>query len=341
MSKEPGIFKKLYPLAQELQKMAPWEFMYERELFGIQLPDSDEPWFASVMGSTGEFCAVSFYEGVEAAHQFLRIQEDPYESDPMEVLLIPHLMVSFEDIQYMEPEDKDRLRSLGYKLRNKTKWPVLKEVVPGCIHVTPETDKLEQLQQLMEQVMNVASRVGRQEFAWIEHTSGGMSGLVRVPDGRTKSGWRDDYKNFDLKPVDVLTPVSKSKVKSLNRLPKNNLVLQAGMVLIPSPIGDKHPPYFPFLLLLVEKENGYILSPELMTPHPSVKDMFARSGEKMVEFLTEQKIHPVSIEYCSVRLQPVLEAAFKNTSVELRKVEWMPAFDDAAESMINHFMGGE
>ena len=79
MPNETNHLKKLYPIAFELQNMAPWEFMYERELFGIQVPGSGEPWFASVMGSTGEFLAVSFYEGVEAAHQFLRIQEDPVD----------------------------------------------------------------------------------------------------------------------------------------------------------------------------------------------------------------------------------------------------------------------
>lgn len=340
MPKETDYLKKLYPIAFELQELAPWEFMYERELFGIQVPGSDEPWFASVMGATGEFMAVSFYEGVEAAHQFLRIQEDPAEYDPMDILLVPHLMVSFERPKYMESEDIDRLKTLGYSVKNRSKLPVFKEVIPGCIHVLPETEKLAQLEALMEQVINVASRVGRQEFAWVEHVPGGMNGLVRVPDGRTKSGWRDDIKDFELKPAPALTPLSKKKLKPFNQLPTNNMVLQVGMVLIPSPVGDKHPPYFPFLLLLVEKKSGYVLTPEMMTPHPNVKEMFAKSGEKLVEYLTKQKIHPVKIEYRSPRLQPVLEAAFKHTSVTLQKVQWMPAYDDASESVINHMIGG-
>ena len=340
MSNETNYLKKLYPVALEFQKMAPWEFMYERELFGIQLPGSDEPWFASVMGSTGEFLAVSFYEGVEAAHQFLLIQEDPAEHDPMDIMLIPHLMVSFEQPHYMEPEDIDRLKALGYSVRNKSRLPVFKEIIPGCIHVIPETDKLAQLEELMKQVINVASRFGRQEFAWVEHVPGGMNGLVRVQDGRTKSGWRDDIKDFELKPAPAVAPLSKKQVKPLNQLPTNNMILQVGMVLVPSPIGDKHPPYFPFLLLLVEKESGFVLTPEMMKPHPNVEEMFAKSGEKLMEYLTKQKIHPSVIEYRSARLQPVLEAAFKHTSVNLRKVQWMPAFDDAAESMINHLIGG-
>jgi len=337
---ESDYLKKLYPIAFDLQKMAPWEFMYERELFGIEVPGSDEPWFASVMGSTGEFFAVSFYEGVDAAHQFLRIQEDHAESDPMDILLIPHLMVSFEQPHYMEPEDIDRLKALGYSVKNKSRLPVFKEVVPGCIHVIPETDKLAQLEPLMQQVINVASRVGRQEFAWIEHVPGGMDGLVRVPDGRTKSGWRDDNKYFELKQGPAVAPLSKKRVKQFNQLPTKNMVLQVGMVLVPSPVGDKHPPYFPFLLLLVEKESGYVLTPEMMTPHPGVKEMFAKSGEKLVEYLTKQKIHPAAIEYRSGRLEPILEATFKHTSVKLSKVQWMPAFDDASESLINHMTGG-
>ena len=92
---------------------------------------------------------------------------------------------------------------------------------------------------LMKQVINVAGRVGRQEFAWVEHVPGGMNGLVRVPDGRTKSGWRDDIKDFELKPAPAVAPLSKKKVEPFNQLPTKDMVLQVGMVLVPSPIGDK------------------------------------------------------------------------------------------------------
>ena len=59
-----------------------------------------------------------------------------------------------------------------------------------------------------------------------------------------------------------------------------------------------------------------------------------------MEYLTKQKIHPSKIEYRSGRLEPVLEAVFKHTSVKLQKVQWTPALDDAAEAMINHLIGG-
>ena len=43
----------------------------------------------------------------------------------MDIMLIPHLMVSFEQPHYMEPEDIDRLKALGYSVRNKSRLPVV------------------------------------------------------------------------------------------------------------------------------------------------------------------------------------------------------------------------
>ncbi len=48
--------------------------MHESELFGVEPPGSDAPYFASIMGSAGQFTAFSFYEGDNAADQFLFIQ---------------------------------------------------------------------------------------------------------------------------------------------------------------------------------------------------------------------------------------------------------------------------
>lgn len=71
--------------------------MYETDLFGVKSPDSETLYFTSIMGSAGQFNAISIYEGVNAAEQILWIQGQQEEAMPDDILLIPHLMVSFDN----------------------------------------------------------------------------------------------------------------------------------------------------------------------------------------------------------------------------------------------------
>jgi hypothetical protein len=142
LEKESQVLEKLYPLALELLDLAPWNWLCESDLFAIVPQDSDTPWFASVMGSGGEFTAVSYYEGGRAADQFLHLQEQAGGSSPEDILLIPHLMVSFDRKEQIQPEDRKRLRACGYHLNRRRRWPVFQQLIPGHPPDYPRVDKL-------------------------------------------------------------------------------------------------------------------------------------------------------------------------------------------------------
>ena len=45
---------KLYDALSRVKELAPWEFMVEIDVFGVQNPETDEVGFVSVMGALGE-----------------------------------------------------------------------------------------------------------------------------------------------------------------------------------------------------------------------------------------------------------------------------------------------
>ncbi|MCC6568662.1 MAG: hypothetical protein IT315_05445, partial [Anaerolineales bacterium] len=44
-------WRKLYDLMAQLKDLAPWEWMEEDDIFGIQMPETGELGFISVMGT--------------------------------------------------------------------------------------------------------------------------------------------------------------------------------------------------------------------------------------------------------------------------------------------------
>jgi hypothetical protein len=51
--------KHLYELSSELKALAPWRWMEEDDLFGVQNPETGEVGFVSVMGQLAEHTALA------------------------------------------------------------------------------------------------------------------------------------------------------------------------------------------------------------------------------------------------------------------------------------------
>lgn len=58
----------LYHLASEIRALAPWGWMEETDVFGVQDPHTDELGFVSIMGNVGEYEAVAVYRGAKGLY---------------------------------------------------------------------------------------------------------------------------------------------------------------------------------------------------------------------------------------------------------------------------------
>ena len=90
-------WKKLYTLMAQVEKLAPWDWMQEDDIFGFQLPGKDTPDFASVMGTLGEHLSIAVYLGAKGLGGFLKMQELGQRLTPEFVLQVPQLQASFEN----------------------------------------------------------------------------------------------------------------------------------------------------------------------------------------------------------------------------------------------------
>lgn len=161
----------------------------------MEPPGSDVPYFASIMGSAGQFTAFSFYEGANAADQFLFIQETEIGSNPKDILLIPHLMVMVVPPEHMQPEDRRRIKNLGYSPDSNKQWPVFLQYMPGHPPVFPKLQKLLDLVLLLEQTLNIAEQAKNEGLNFIERTTDGISGMIRRMDSKTIT-WRIENRSI-------------------------------------------------------------------------------------------------------------------------------------------------
>lgn len=326
----------MIPLSQQLLELAPWKWMYESELFGVEPPGSDFTYFASIMGSAGQFTALSFYEGGNAADQFLFIQETEIGSNPKDILLIPHLMVTFAEPEDMQPEDRSRIKNLGYSPDSNKQWPVFLQYLPGHPPVFPDLKRLRHLLPLLEQTIFVVKDARKKGLNFITRTNDGIQGMLRSMNPETNS-WHSENRAIPTRYISADIRFSEELAARLKQIPLQDIVLETDLVLFPMPIADKDPEYFPFAFLLIDQQSGYIVHCEMISPHPSVDEMFASCGQLLLKILTGQNIRPIQIHVRSWRLHLVLKKVLSGTPVHLSLVPELPAVDEAGESMLNFF----
>ncbi len=115
----------------------PGEVLFESDVFGIRLPGSGPDVFVSVMGANKEVYALAFYLGVSAMHAFSQLQDPENNFHPSTLLSIPHILLSWDDKNALDPLQAAILKQCNRSYRGKQVWPVFSRIEPGYVPHTP------------------------------------------------------------------------------------------------------------------------------------------------------------------------------------------------------------
>lgn len=265
-----ALWHRFYDTAARFRELAPWQWLYDSDLFGIQHPDTGEIGWCSIMGNAGEHFALAVYRGAKGLDGFYHMA-DAGELGPDNPELLNAafnqngLMVSFEDATLVPPEQKTHLKALGLKFRGAGQWIVAQSLDPGMHPWLPEAQELPFFIQCMEQAMDIALRAKDDpdlldDDRW----------LVRVPHRATDGTirWSDTYTEEEDIPVHVnIEPVKPSKtfVSKVGFLPETGADLAISNFFSPAPIQERQGkrPWHPMLLLGIDPGSGMIVAQDM------------------------------------------------------------------------------
>ena len=363
----------LYMMANKIRRKAPWEYLHEDEIFGVQVPGTDRVYFVSVMGASGDFPALSFYKGYEGLAGYwgfrARICEMLQQDDPPESMMdapamaeasemmdasammrastmiegmmtIPHMMLSFTDREELGRKDLAAIKKSGARFRGKGNWPQIEEVVPGYFPEYPARESLVDLFLVMQQVLEVLEKYTEDVVPLFRGSDPEESYLVRVPTGKgPKFRWKDYYLFADpewgLNYYSVKVDIADRD--ALSRLPEASQELQIDLVLLPAPVKEKgSKAYFPFVLLMVDKHNGMIISSSVLSPKPDLFTMYESVPQKVFDELLKTGHRPSAIEIRSDLLLTLLEETLEDAGCLVEWEDHMPAMDEVIDSLISN-----
>lgn len=329
-------WRALYEAAVAFRNLAPWEWMYDSDLFGVQNPEDGEIGYCCVMGNLGEHFALGVYQGTQGLEGYLKIQSG--ELWPPEISLLHYqkcLMASFEDRSYLEQQDLSVIKGLGLKFRGRNVWPQFRSYLPDYYPWYVTAAEARFLLAALQQSLDVAQRF-QDNPDLLKPPREGLY-LVRVPQhDRATPYWSDQW----LAPAPwtheqpAAPPIDELRIQRIKHSASARQgTWEADFFLSPSPIQEHKDerPYYPYMFLWVDRRTGMVLPPQLVAP-----DQYAAEFQNHFLSLLEQA-HVIPQEVCILKQEALelLDPIAQQLGIKLRRSRRLGALEEARTS----FMG--
>ena len=320
----------LFERMGQLRTLAPWGWMEETDLFAVQDPETGEIGFVSIMGMAGEHYAVAVYQGARGLYGFWHLQESAPYLEPQDVFNTPQLQASLEDREMLELADRNLIKALGLKYRGRHAWPMFRSYRPGYAPWYIEPAEARFLAHVLGQVLLVAPRV--QQDPSILEPDGDTDYLVRVAQKRDDDlVWRDEIRSIAPPPLIGLDlEIDSELVATLKQLPKAGYKIEADFFLSLAMVGAKGArPYFPYILMMLDATHDIILGMELLSPIPSLEQMWGQVSPTALRMLTRAGALPTEIRVRDALLYGMLVPFGKEFHFKVKQVQRLPLLDRA------------
>lgn len=320
-------WRPLYERAIRIKDLAPWKWMEETDVFGVEDPVSRQVAYVSVTGALGEHLAVMAYLGDTAFHRFLALHAGEGNPDSQQVLELRHIQVSFEDRRDLQEPDLRTIRSLGLRFRGSRAWPRFRSSLPGCFPWFFDEEEIRLMEAILEQTENVATRV-KEDHATLGRGGPGRLLLRRQACRDGEAVWEDAWAPFPESPLlpipDLLTDEA---VERLLAHPRSNAVIEVDLVmLLDTPVREgEDRPYFPYALLVADGATGLVLGMDLLQPLPSLEAMWSQVAPSVCECLTRAGFVPKTIKVRTHLMSFLLGRLQAHVPTKVRHVANLPA----------------
>jgi len=343
MRTEPTLdqWKRLYELAAEIKKLAPWGWMQEDDLFAVQNPDTGENGFVSVMGSRGEHFAVAVYLGTEALMGFWMMQETPLVEMEM-ILAFRQLQLSFDDREYVEDEDRAIMQELGLKFRGRNAWPVFRSFMPGYLPWLIDAGEASFLLSVLEQTLDVVPRF--RDNPNLLNTADDETYFGRV--AQLEAGrlvWSDAQITVEpMRPHSISLPMDERLLDVVAAKPRQrNFTLELDTIGVDMIVtDDEGRPFMPTMLLGVEAKSGMVLLHEFLDPTNGPLDMLGTIPAMLVEQMAKWDGYPDAIHVVNEPLADLVGLLSEALGWKVRRKKELKMLGVAAETLTGWLASG-
>ena len=302
-------------------------------------PRNRRTWIRQRDGGAGRAFSVAVYLGPKGLYDFWEF-EDAGPSAPAEhIVEISHLQASFEDRSQLHNDDRQIIKGLGLKFRGRNAWPMFRSYRPGYVPWFLEAHEARFLAIVLEQVLDVTPRF-REDRTLLE-PPGQDRYLVRVSHLENDTASWEDYIVEVPPPAPQPIPLAMDigALEHLKRAPRSGSTIEIDFFLFPARVQEERGtrPIFPYTLMIVDAQSGFILATELLHVDPSLESMWGQIPAYVVTQLARTGLVPAKVTVRSALLVQLLEPVAEELGFELDQSDRLPSLDSAKEALLQRF----
>lgn len=334
---EPSLaeWKDLYQAADSFGRIECWNWMEDSQLFGVEHPGSVDTGYCCVLGAIGQAYGLAVYLGSDGLDTYLKIQSGEVGPGDLAVMHLQRCFsVLFETKRGLEAEELGLLKELRLEFKGRHSWPVIRSHVPGYLPWFLNRQEALFLTDVLKQAREVALRVREDEAVLL-----GPPGKYLIRHASTKGSetvwedvWREPMPSVAAKSEQL--PIDKLRLRKIN----SKKMVRAGVwelvfTYAPFPVGEGGRPYFPYLLLCVDRDSGLVLHVGCFDH----KNALAQFQEALLSLFEKSGRLPRQISVNEKKLFDLLDPLAGKLGLELALVDEFDALTEAFDSMLGYF----
>jgi hypothetical protein len=328
----------LYRAAIDFWQIQPWNWVNDTDLLGVKNPEDGEIGYCCVVGALGEFLGLLVYLGTGGLESYLRIQKS--ESPEEDVLSTGKCLVaSFEDRKSLQKPDHEVIKKLGLKFRGAKSWPLFRSYEPGYYPWYLNRPQVLFLTHALRQAAEVSLRIKVNSNLLVNSEKGQY--LVRVPElSEQELHWKDEW----LSPAPLKRTKDEAPVLDeirLQRLKKRGLrpagIWEVDFFQFPAPIQEGGRPFFPFCLLIVDQDSGFVFGTHLESKDRHRPEFL----NQMLKVIEETAYLPQEIWVKREEVFQLFEVLASRLGLKMKQVKRLKQVEYAKKSMKSFLSSGK
>lgn len=328
----------LFTLAKEFNEIKPWKWLGDTDVFGIKFHDMEDIIFCSVLGMGDEVYGMAIYTGFKGIESYFKLLDFDSEIEEEAIYIQDALTINFDDRKDITEEDYSLIKFSGVNFRGKKEWPNFKRYEPGFVPWNLTDDELLLMIRILEATKQSALYYKENPDKAELMQEGKCCVMDFKADGSFEERIIEYNKLGEQTDLTIEVPIiyNELEVKRLKKACKKiNSTWEIDSFYNFIPVDDEEVPFFPVILLMVDKNNGTIIGNNMSHPYAVIEE----SQKYVLETISNMKVIPTKVVISNYNLFMYLEDLFNKLGVRMELVESLEIIPDIKEEMFESMKG--
>jgi len=307
---QASTWRRLYEGVGALLEMAPWDWMFDTDLFAVEHPQTKQIGYCCITGSTQKFFGLSVYRGEAGLYSYEELQAvnvDHPLLPPATTFEQDCLSLTFRERDEISSAQLASMHGMNIGWDEDRLFPLFEDLSPGHAPWPIESESdADFLITCLEQSREVA-RMCKDDPDLLDHVEEGTSRIL-IRRMNRKGVWQNSWQTLRI----GLPLVPELKVNQLflrsNCLAfpiKEGRTWMADVFYFPTPLQDEESqrPYYPVMTFLADQSSGIILGYSL---HRSLEELTELQGT-LVNTIRKEGYRPERILVPNLRVMRLWE----------------------------------